>query len=104
MGQPLSMNLHRRLIAAVNNGMICRAAAACYGIAPSTAIRWHAQRRDVGHFKPKAQGGDMRWHHRKPDNVPGDHTGGRPIALLSVNPERTSRWRLKHQLPMASIA
>lgn len=31
-------------------------------LAPSTAIRWHAQRRDVGHFKPKVRGGDMRSH------------------------------------------
>ena len=63
MGQPLSMDLRARLIAAIDDGMSCRAAAARFGVAPSTAIRWHAQRRDVGHFKPKAQGGDMRSHH-----------------------------------------
>jgi transposase-like protein len=62
MGQPLSMDLRARLIAAIDDGMSCRAAAARFGVAPSTAIRWHAQRRDVGHFKPKAQGGDMRSH------------------------------------------
>ncbi len=63
MGQPLSMDLRERLIAAIDDGMSCRAAAARFGVAPSTAIRWHAQRRDVGHFKPRAQGGDMRSHH-----------------------------------------
>lgn len=63
MGQPLSMDLRVRLIAAIDEGMSCRAAAARFGVAPSTAIRWHAQRRDVGHFEPKAQGGDMRSHH-----------------------------------------
>jgi transposase len=63
MGQPLSMDLRRRLIAAIDDGMSCRAAATRFGVAPSTAIRWHAQRRDAGHFKPKAQGGDMRSHH-----------------------------------------
>ena len=62
MGQPLSMDLRERLIAAIDDGMSCRAAAARFGVAPSTAIRWHAQRRDVGHFKPKPQGGDMRSH------------------------------------------
>ena len=63
MGQPLSMDLRSRLlIAAIDDGMSCRAAAARFGVAPSTAIRWHAQRRDTGHFKPKAQGGDMRSH------------------------------------------
>ncbi len=63
MGQPLSIDLRSRLIAAIDDGMSCRAAAARFGVAPSTAIRWHAQRRDVGHFEPKSQGGDMRSHH-----------------------------------------
>ena len=60
MGQPLSMDLRVRLLAAVDAGMSCRAAAARFGVAPSTAIRWHAQRRDVGDLAPKPQGGDMR--------------------------------------------
>ena len=59
MGQPLSMDLHRRLLAAIDNGMSCRAAAARFGVAPSTAIRWHDQRRTTGNFAPKPQGGDM---------------------------------------------
>jgi transposase len=62
MGQPLSMDLRIRLMAAIDEGMSCRAAAARFGVAPSTAIRLHAQRREVGHIKPKAQGGDMRSH------------------------------------------
>lgn len=60
MGQPLSMDLRVRLLAAVDDGMSCRAAAARFGVAPSTAIRWHAQRRDAGDFAAKPQGGDMR--------------------------------------------
>jgi transposase len=62
MGQPLSMDLRTRLLAAVDAGMSCRAAAARFGVAPSTAIRWQAQRRTTGSFAPKAQGGDMRSH------------------------------------------
>ena len=50
MGQPLSMDLRTRLMGAIDEGMSCRAAAARFGVAPSTAIRWHAQRREVGHF------------------------------------------------------
>jgi transposase len=38
MGQPLSMDLRARLIAAIDDGMSCRAAAARFGVAPSTAI------------------------------------------------------------------
>lgn len=60
MGQPLSLDLHVRLLAAVDDGMSCRAAAARFGVATSTAIRWHALRRDVGDCAAKPQGGDMR--------------------------------------------
>jgi transposase len=60
MGQPLSMDLRARLLAAVDDGMSCRAAAGRFGVAPSTAIRWQAQRRETGDFAPKPQGGDMR--------------------------------------------
>ena len=56
----LSMDLRTRLLAAVNSGSSCRAAAARFGVAPSTAIRWQAQRRETGGFAPKPQGGDMR--------------------------------------------
>ncbi len=47
-------------MAAVDDGMSCRGAAARFGVAPSTAIRWHAQRRETGGFVPRPQGGDMR--------------------------------------------
>lgn len=60
MGQPLSMDLRSRLLAAIDGGMSCRGAAERFGVAPSTAIRWHRQRRETGGFAPKPQGGDMR--------------------------------------------
>ena len=60
MGQPLSMDLRSRLLGAIDAGMSCRSAAARFGVAPSTAIRWQAQRRTTGNFAPKPQGGDMR--------------------------------------------
>ena len=60
MGQPLSVDLRRRLLAAIDEGMSCRSAASRFGVAPSTAIRWLAQRRETGGFAPKPQGGDMR--------------------------------------------
>lgn len=60
MAQALSMDLRSRLLAAVDAGLSCRAAAARFGVAPSTAIRWQAQRRETGSFAPKPQGGDMR--------------------------------------------
>ena len=60
MAQALSMDLRSRLLAAIDAGLSCRAAAVRFGVAPSTAIRWHAQRRETGDFTPKIQGGDMR--------------------------------------------
>jgi transposase len=59
MGQPISMDLRSRLSAAIDDGMSCRAAAARFGVAPSTAIRWQAQWRETGSLAPKPQGGDM---------------------------------------------
>ena len=60
MGRPLSMDLRSRLLAAIDDGMSCRAAAARFGVAPSTAIRWQGQRQKTGNYAPKPQGGDMR--------------------------------------------
>ncbi len=50
--------------------MGCRGAAAPFGVAPATAIRWQAQRRATGHFARKPQRGDMqsrRAKHRAED-------------------------------------
>jgi transposase len=60
MALSLSMDLRSRLLAAVDEGMSCRGAAARFGVEPLTAIRWQAQRRETGGFAPKPQGGDMR--------------------------------------------
>jgi transposase len=60
MGKPLSMDLRERVIGAIDAGLSRRAAAARYGIAPSTAIRWDIERRATGSFAAKPQGGDMR--------------------------------------------
>ena len=60
MSQPLSMALRTRLLAAIDTGMSCRSAAVRFGVEPSTAIRWQAQRRTTGSFAPKPQGGDTR--------------------------------------------
>ena len=62
MDQPLSMDLHRQLLAAIDAGMSCRAAASRFGIAPSAAIRWQDQPCPTGSFVPKPQGVDMRSH------------------------------------------
>ena len=60
MGKPLSMDLRSRALAAVDEAISCRAAAARFGVAPASVIRWHDQRRRQGHCLPKPQGGDTR--------------------------------------------
>ena len=40
MTRPLSDDLRRRVVRAVDNGMSRRGAAKRFGIAPSTAIKW----------------------------------------------------------------
>ena len=60
MGQPRSMDLRKRLVAAIDDGISCRSAAARFDVAPSTAIRWLVQLRETGSFARKPQGGEMR--------------------------------------------
>ncbi len=60
MTRPLSNDLRERLIKAVAGGATCRAAAARFGIAPSTAIKLVRRWRDTGTSTPRPQGGDMR--------------------------------------------
>ncbi len=83
MGQPLSMDLRSRLLAAVDGGMSCRAAAARFGVAPSTAIRWQAQRRATGEVAPKPQGGDMRSRRveQRADDILGIWEARKDISL-----------------------
>jgi len=60
MTRALSVDLRRRVIAAIENGASCRQAAARFGVSASSAIRWHAVWRMVGDATPKRQGGDRR--------------------------------------------
>lgn len=60
MTRALSVDLRKRVIAAVEEGASCRQAAARFGVSASSAIRWHALSRIVGDATPKRQGGDRR--------------------------------------------
>lgn len=60
MTRPLSRDLGRRVIDAIDTGRSCRAAAARFGIAPSAAVKWHRLRRETGSGVPRPMGGDRR--------------------------------------------
>jgi transposase len=60
MAKPLSEDLRARLVAAVEGGLSRRAAAARFGVAPASAVRWVRQWRATGVLEAKRQGGDKR--------------------------------------------
>ena len=60
MTKALSVDLRRRVIAAIEQGGSCRQATARFRVSVSSAIRWHAVWRAIGDAIPKRQGGDRR--------------------------------------------
>src|SRR3954471_3682066 len=62
MPKALSFDLRSRVLAAIDEGLSCRQAAARFGVSASSAIRWQAQRRAGGEPRPKPQGGDRLSH------------------------------------------
>ena len=61
MTRTLSIDLRRRVVAAVmEDGMSRRGAAKRFGIAPSTAIKWVDAWRRTGSYRPGRRGGDRR--------------------------------------------
>ena len=63
MTRALSQDLRSRVIAAVDGGLSCNAAAKRFGIAVSSAIRWVRAWRVEGRVTALPQGGDLRSHH-----------------------------------------
>ncbi len=68
MGKPASLDLRERVIAAVEDeGMSRNRAAARFGVAPSSAIKWVARFRATGSAAPAKMGG------HKPRTLRGAH-------------------------------
>ena len=82
MTTPLSIDLRERLVAAVDGGMSCRAAAKRFGVAASTAIHWVDRWRRTGSVRPRPQGGDFRSHHIEAH-------AGEILGLIEVTPDLT---------------
>ena len=60
MSKALSMDLRTRVVAAIDQGMSCRQAAAHFGVSAASAIRWQALVRKQGHARPGPLGGERR--------------------------------------------
>jgi transposase len=68
MGRPCSLDLRERVVAAVEEeGMSRNQAAARFGVAPSSAIKWVARFRSTGSAAPAKMGG------HKPRTLRGEH-------------------------------
>lgn len=62
MTAPLSKDLRKRLVSAVENGQSRRAAAGRFGVAVSTAVKWVNQWRREGRIEARPLGGDRHSH------------------------------------------
>ena len=60
MSKALSVDLRERVVAAINEGLSCRAAAVRFGVSAASAIRWRALVRRQGDARPGPLGGDRR--------------------------------------------
>ena len=57
MGRPYSLDLRKRVIAAICLGMSCREAAERFDVSPSSAIRWAERNRQTGSPAARPMGG-----------------------------------------------
>jgi transposase len=67
MGKPLSLDLRKRVVAAIESGLSCNQAAKQFGIGISTAIGWARRLRETGSIEPGKIGG------YKPKAISGEH-------------------------------
>lgn len=58
MARPLSQDVRDRVIDANDGGLICRAAAARFGVSVSSGIRWRQRALEHGQAVAKPRGGD----------------------------------------------
>lgn len=100
MPKSLSFDLRSRVLAALDEGLSCRQAAARFGVSASSAIRWQALRRLGGDGRPRLQGGDRL---SKRTEAHGDLIG----ALLVETPDITLpelKERLARSGALVSVA
>jgi transposase len=67
MGKPYSLDLRKRVVAAVSGGLSCNQAAKRFGVAVSTAIGWVRRQRESGSVAAGKMGG------HRPKAISGEH-------------------------------
>ena len=84
MGKPYSLDLRKRVVAAVlTGGLSCNQAAEQFGVAVSTAIGWVRRQRETGSVAPGKMGG------HRPKAISGEHR----VFVLERTRERRPRSR-----------
>ena len=86
MAAALSVDIRRRVVAAVEAGASRRQAALRFGVGVSSAIRWVAQAHETGDITPKRQGGARRPSRIEPhgDLILGWLDGEPDMTLLEI--------------------
>ena len=82
MGRALSVDLRERVIAAIDGGLSCRAAATRFGVSAASAIRWRQLALRTGKVMPACPGGDSR-----SGRIEAHHNFLR--TLIEANPDLT---------------
>ncbi len=60
MAKALSVDLRRRVLDAIDRGLLCCHAAERFGVSASSAIRWRDRLEKQGDAAPERQGGDRK--------------------------------------------
>lgn len=82
MARTLSQDLRDRVVAAIDGGLSCHAAAARFGVSVSSAIRWRRRALEHGRAVAKPRGGDR---HSGKIEAHGDFIRKHPADYRGVN-------------------
>ena len=108
MARFLSIDLRRRVVEAISQGLSRRRAAERFGVSPSSAIRWQAQLQSSGDVAPKKQGGDRKSGRieAQADFILGEVAAAPDITLAELQAKLEARglhvgigtiWRFFHR-------
>ncbi len=89
MPEPLSKDLRKRLVSAVEGGQSRRSAARRFGVAASTAIKWVDQWRREGRIESKPLGGDRHSYRMEAH-------AAEILALVAETPDITLAELVEH--------
>jgi transposase len=86
MTAPLSNDLRRRVVQAIEGGHSRRAAAAKFDVSIASAVRWHQRYKRTGSVEPDAIGGDRHSHRAEAHaaRVLGWINENRDITLVEI--------------------